>query len=88
MVTTIQMDTATAMIPGIPAPNQTMTMGASAVLGSALRTTRKGSRMRERMGFHQSSVAMAIPENVPMKKPAKVSSMVMPIWRQMVPLEK
>ena len=83
-----EMDTATAIIPLIPAPNHTITIGANAVLGSAFNTTKNGSSTFDSIGYHQSKIAMPMPHKVPIQKPANVSHIVMPICSQIDPPEK
>ena len=57
-------------------------IGASAVFGKAFKTTKNGSRTFDKNLFHHNTIAIIIPNNVPINSPKIVSSSEIPIcWK-------
>ena len=74
IVITIEMETATTVIPLIPVPAQIIKIGANAVFGSAFNTTKNGSKILAINSFHHNIIAIISPSAVPITKPKIVSS--------------
>ena len=68
-----------AMMDDGPAPIQTMKIGPRAVFGSEFRTTRYGSRSRDRNGLRHNATAISVPETVPRINPTTVSRQETPM---------
>ena len=73
MVIIREIETATTTIPFIPVPAQIINMGASAVLGKAFKTTKKGSNIFARVLLHHKIIAINMPKLVPITSPKIVS---------------
>ena len=73
IVTTKDISSAITIMLVMPAPNHTISIGPSAILGSAFNTTRYGSSTRLIAGLHQSVIAISVPAAVPSTKPSTVS---------------
>ena len=70
----------------VPAPNQIIISGPSAILGKLLSTTIYGSKTRRKNDDHQKITAIKIPSDVAIKKPKIVSYRVVKICLKSSPL--
>ena len=61
------------------APSHTINTGASADFGRLFNITRYGSKIPDSLVFHQSIIAIPIPNTKIKKKLKKVSARVMPV---------
>ena len=82
----MQISTHITMIALMPDPTQRMIIGPRAILGSEFKTTIYGSKILRSFSLHHRIIAIKVPPKVAMAKPHKVSSKVMPICLQIVPL--
>jgi len=73
------MMTAMKTIAFVPAPNQIMISGPSAIFGRLFKTTIYGSRTFLVLSDHHIIIAITIPKIDAMKKPSKVSYSVVKI---------
>ena len=66
-------------IDDVPTPTQMIIIGPSAIFGREFRTTMYGSRIRLRVSFDQSKIAINVPPSVAIKKPIMASFRVVKI---------
>ena len=85
MVTIKEIKTATATMPAVLAPIQTIKIGAKAVLGSAFKITNKGSMILANVSNHQSKTAMMMPKMLAIVKPKIVSQTEAAMWVNISP---
>jgi len=78
-VTMTEVNKATAIMEVWLFPNQTIIIGARAVLGKEFNTTKYGSAISEIKRFHHNRIAVKVPRIVPRTKPATVSQRVVPM---------